>query len=121
MSFAERTVLITGAASGIGLATARHLEDAGARRLLLVDRTGDALQQLDFACDSVRLVGDVADSSFWADANLGSIDHAVINAGVSGVSPIADMPFEEWRRVMSTNLDGAFLGLQAALRAIKDG
>lgn len=45
----------------------------------------------------------------------------MINAGVSGSGAIADLDFAEWRRVLSVNLDGAFLSLRAAMRAIRDG
>lgn len=49
------------------------------------------------------------------------LHHAVVNAGVPGVGAIADMSFEEWRRVLSVNLDGAFLSMQAAMRAMPHG
>jgi 2-keto-3-deoxy-L-fuconate dehydrogenase len=42
----------------------------------------------------------------------------VINAGIAGAAPIAELPFDEWRRILSVNLDGAFLTLRAAMRAI---
>ena len=119
MRFANRSVLITGAASGIGKATAELLAREGVSRLVLVDADASAL--LDLALDGDKLVGSVADPDFWASANLGSLDHAVINAGVAGAGSIADLPFEEWRRILSANLDGAFLSLQAALRAMRDG
>ena len=45
----------------------------------------------------------------------------MINAGVAGAGLITDLSFEEWRRILSVNLDGAFLSLQAAMRAIRDG
>jgi NAD(P)-dependent dehydrogenase (short-subunit alcohol dehydrogenase family) len=45
----------------------------------------------------------------------------VVNAGISGAAPIADMAFAEWRRILSVNLDGAFLTLRAAMRVITDG
>ena len=45
----------------------------------------------------------------------------MINAGVAGAGAIADLSFEEWRRILSVNLDGGFLSLQAAMRAIRDG
>jgi NAD(P)-dependent dehydrogenase (short-subunit alcohol dehydrogenase family) len=121
MNFAGRSILVTGAASGIGLATARLLADSGAGRLLLVDRDAEALQSMELGCELVRVAGDVADPELWARTSLGRVDHAVVNAGVPGVAPITEMPFAEWRRVLSANLDGAFLALQAALRAMNEG
>jgi NAD(P)-dependent dehydrogenase (short-subunit alcohol dehydrogenase family) len=109
-------VLVTGAASGIGAATARRMADKGAE-LIMVDRapcSGDL-------ANAQAHVGDVADPALWASLDLGRLDHAVINAGVGSVAPIAELHFAEWRRVMATNLDGVFLSLQAALRAIRDG
>ena len=121
MSFDAKTILVTGAASGIGLATARLLAAGGAARLLLVDREAEALEAVDLDCEVVRIAGDVADPNLWQRASIHYLDHAVINAGIAGVAPIADLPFAEWRRVLSANLDGAFLTLQAALRAMRDG
>jgi NAD(P)-dependent dehydrogenase (short-subunit alcohol dehydrogenase family) len=64
-------------------------------------------------------VGDVADPAL-ADhvESLGPLDHALINAGISAGSPIEQESFEVWRRVLSANLDGAFLMLRAAMRAM---
>jgi 2-keto-3-deoxy-L-fuconate dehydrogenase len=120
--FSAKSALITGAASGIGLATARQLAAAGATRLVLTDRIA---QTLDDAIGNferaVRLAGHVADEGFWADAahHLEGLDLAVVNAGVSGSGAIDKLDMSEWRRVMSTNLDGAFLTLRAAIRAMK--
>jgi len=121
MRFDGKSALITGAASGIGRATAELLAREGAGRLVLVDRDENALKQLTLESVTVPLAGDVADPRFWESAELGAIDHAVINAGVAGAGLIADLRFDEWRRILSVNLDGAFLSLQAALRAIRDG
>jgi NAD(P)-dependent dehydrogenase (short-subunit alcohol dehydrogenase family) len=81
-----------------------------------MDRDAEGLAQF---ADAARLSGDVADPALWTAADLTGLTHAVINAGIGAGGPIEDMEFGEWRRVMSVNLDGAFLSLQAAMRAIR--
>lgn len=122
-AFTDRTILITGAASGIGLATAQHLAEAGAARLVLTDIDAEALARIDLPCTLDLLPGDVASEDFWhsAEPYLGGLDHAVVNAGVAGAAPIVAQSFAEWRRIMSVNLDGAFLTLRAAMAAIREG
>lgn len=121
MRFKGRSILITGGASGIGRATAELTSREGAARLILVDANSGALESIAVDCPVERIVGDVADPAFWSAAVLGDLDHAVINAGVAGAGLITDLTFEEWRRILSVNLDGAFLSLQAALRTMRDG
>ncbi|WP_298814966.1 SDR family oxidoreductase [uncultured Sphingomonas sp.] len=114
-------ILITGAASGIGLACAQHLATHGTQRLVLVDRDADALARIALPVSIDRLIGDVRDEAMWDDAAplLAGIDAAVVNAGVAGAGAIADLSFAEWQRIVSVNLDGAFLSLRAAMRAMK--
>jgi NAD(P)-dependent dehydrogenase (short-subunit alcohol dehydrogenase family) len=121
MRFEGKTILITGAASGIGRATAELAAREGAARLILVDSDAPTLGELALDCAFDGLAGNVADPGFWSSAKIGPIDHAVVNAGVAGAGAIADLAFEEWRRILSVNLDGAFLTFQAALRTIRDG
>lgn len=123
LSFAGRSALVTGAASGIGAACAAWLAQRDAARLVLVDRDEAGLARLELPCEVTRFVGDVADPALWEriEANAGPIDHAVLNAGIAAGAPIADTRFDEWRRVLSINLDGAFLSLRTALRLMPDG
>lgn len=121
MRFEGRSALVTGAASGIGKACAELLAREGASRLVLVDSNAGGLEQLDLCCPVTRLAGSVADERLWQAAELGALDYAVINAGVAGAGLLADLSFAEWRHILSVNLDGAFLSLRAALRAMSDG
>jgi 2-keto-3-deoxy-L-fuconate dehydrogenase len=124
-----RVALITGAASGIGLATARRLASEGVG-LALVDR--DALGLAGVATslsgvDVLQRVHDVADEAAWrataaaVQERFGRLDYAVANAGISDAGPIAAFPFERWRKVMAANLDGVFLTLKCAMPLIKAG
>lgn len=121
LDFSGKSVLITGAASGIGAACASWLAAHGAARLVLVDRDADGLERLKRG--AATFIGDVADPTLWEriETEAGPLDHAVINAGIASGSPIAETSIEDWRRVLSVNLDGAFLSLRTALRLIRDG
>jgi NAD(P)-dependent dehydrogenase (short-subunit alcohol dehydrogenase family) len=91
--------------------------------LILVDLDEERLRDFAFTlpCERAVIVGDVTDQQLWTDADLTGLTHAVVNAGIGAGGAIEDLAFEDWRRVLSINLDGAFLTLQAAMRAIRTG
>jgi NAD(P)-dependent dehydrogenase (short-subunit alcohol dehydrogenase family) len=119
--FSGRTALITGAASGIGAACAQWLDRHGIGELVLVDLDESGLEALELSCQIQRFAGDVADSALWEtiETKISRLDHAHINAGIANGCPLVDQDFGEWKRMLSVNLDGAFLGLRTALRVMK--
>lgn len=121
MSFDGRIALVTGAASGIGAAVAQWLDAQGIAELVLVDIDAAGIAALGLKCQTRQYTGDVADPALWEriEAELPRLDHALINAGVANGGPLTELDFAEWRRILSINLDGAFLSLRCALRVMK--
>ena len=120
-----RTVIVTGAARGIGLTTTAQFVDQG-WQVAMIDRDEDALADAAEGRDGVRaFTCDVSDPDAvngmmqaviaWA----GRLDALVNNAGVADFGPIEQTSFERWRTVMATNLDGVFLCSQAAIPHLK--
>ena len=115
--------VVTGGARGIGLAVARWFLGQG-HRVALIDIDAQTLERTntDLALPE-RVLAVHADVSQpqqvhaamqAVDQRFGRIDALVNNAGVAVFKPILETTFEEWRHVLGTNLDGAFLCTQAA-------
>ena len=121
LDFSGRSALVTGAASGIGAALARWLDDHGVATLHLVDTNDAGLAALDLQCQVIRHVADVSDEAFWVDFEkaVPKLDHAAVNAGIGKGGNLAEISFADWRHVMAVNLDGAFLTLATALRLMR--
>jgi len=125
-----RRALVTGAATGIGRATATRLAAEGAA--VVVNHVGDA-EPADSLVEELRK-GDGRALAIEADVSHedqvvamferagrelgGAIDLLVNNAGVEKPFPLVEMPLEEWNRVLSVNLTGAFLCAREAARGL---
>ena len=120
-----KVALITGAARGMGAATARRFVDEGAKVML-----GDVLPEVKETAaslgDSAAAVTlDVTDEVAWREAveeterRFGRLDVLVNNAGILRINELANTSTEEYRAVMDVNAMGVFLGMREAAPAIK--
>jgi len=119
---ADRVTLVTGAASGIGQATAQRFLAEGAR-VAAADLNGDGLQAEFSGQDgAITVVGDVsepADAARMAAAaveSFGAIDILVNCAGIARYTNFLELPLEEWQLVQDVNSTGTFLMAQAVAR-----
>lgn len=124
-----RVAVVTGAASGIGRATAERLVAQGAA-VVAVDRDAAALTWTDDADAGGRLisvVGDVtsegcnAESARRAVEHFGRLDGAVLNAGMATSGHLVDLPIDEFDRCMEVNLRAVVLGIRAVVPAMREG
>jgi gluconate 5-dehydrogenase len=110
-----KSALITGGSRGLGLEIAEGLAEAGASLFLLARRS----QWLDAAVASLRERGYTVNGALCdvtnpedvrrAVAEARVVDILVNNAGISWSAPASEMPYDKWKLVMQTNVDGAFL------------
>lgn len=127
---AGKTALISGAASGIGLATARRFAMEGAKVALtdISREKGEAIaaEMTDAGHDVFYRDLNVVDPEQWQAvteevvARWGKLDILLNSAGIGWVAPLLEMSLEVWRRTTAINLDGTFLGTQAGVRAMKE-
>lgn len=118
-----KVAIVTGAASGLGAASAKRLAQEGAR-VMLTDRSvaaGEAAAEAILAIGgkAAFMAHDVTSEEDWAAVvagtlkGFGRIDVLVNNAGVGGGAPLLEMSLADWRALLAINLDGVFLGMRA--------
>jgi NADP-dependent 3-hydroxy acid dehydrogenase YdfG len=120
-----KVVVITGASSGIGEATALLLAERGAKVVLgargldrlkaLAARITGAGGEAAYARTDVRRRGDVSDLVKLACERCGKLDVLVNNAGIMPVSPLDDLRVEDWEEMIDVNIKGVLYGIAAAL------
>ncbi len=129
MRLVDKTVIITGASSGIGSTTARLCAKEGAA-LVLGARRKALLDDLAHEIDNGRIVilqGDAKDERFAIELvelgkkQFGAVDAGFYNCGILGdLGPIPEMSEKNWRDVLDTNLTGAFFAAKHLLPAMRE-
>lgn len=123
-----KRVVVTGGASGIGLATARRFASDGAE-VAIFDLSQEAIERnvetdpllagRAFLVDVSR-PEEVAAAFKRADDVLGGVDVLIANAGISYRSPVLEISPDEWEKVLATNLSGIFYTAQEAARRMEE-
>ena len=123
LRFDGKVALVTGAASGIGWATARRMAEEGAR-VVLSDLDGDRLAQRVAELEAQRAMAVATDVSELEACGamvaqtmerFGRLDILVNNAGIGGYGRVGELDPEQWRRVLAVDLDAVFYGSRAAM------
>lgn len=125
----DKTIIVTGAAHGLGKSTAGLLAKEGAKIILTdvdvdaVENTAREIRDLGGRADFFR--HDVSRPDDWeqvfshALSSHGKLDGLVNNAGFGTYNDIETVTLEQWRSIMAVNLDGTFIGTQLAIRSMK--
>ena len=121
----DKVVLVTGAASGLGLADAQVLIEQGAR-VIMTDIDADRGSELAAQFGAMFLLQDVASEVRWAEvmdvvkAEYGRLDGIVNNAGIAPIADIETTTTDMWRKTLAIHLDGTYFGCQAAIKLMKE-
>ncbi|HYU42107.1 MAG TPA: 3-oxoacyl-ACP reductase FabG [Vicinamibacteria bacterium] len=129
LSLEGRVALVTGAARGIGAATALALAEAGAR-VALVDRDGEGIERTADAIgragsDALAIPADVTDAPAMERAvdavvaEWGRLDVLVNNAGIVRDATLGKVSDDDWAATLDVNLRGTMIGTRAALRPMR--
>lgn len=126
MTLKNKTCIVTGAASGIGLAIAKRYIADGANVVIadlkadVAEATANDLNKLGFGkaigvAMDVTVEDQVNEGVAKTVATFGTVDVLVSNAGIQIVHPIEEFPFEDWQKMLAIHLNGAFLTTKACL------
>lgn len=129
-NFDKRTLVLTGANGGIGREIAKTFYEGGAN-LVLADIDVNTLEEFanSFQADDKRVaimamnVAKPEDSDklvHLATDKFGSIDFVVPSAGIYPAAPFKDMSYDQWRKVMSINLDGVFYTIRRSVASLNE-
>ena len=124
---AGKAALVTGGASGIGLAAARRFVAEGAR-VAITDRDESlgAAAASELGKEAFFMRHDVTSETDWEAAmgeivsRFGGVDIVLNSAGIFRFGNVEDTTLEEWRQTIAVNLDGTFLGCREAVRAMRE-
>jgi 3-hydroxybutyrate dehydrogenase len=132
MLLKDKVAIITGAASGIGREIALEYAKAGARVViadLALDAANVTAAEIEKSGGTAMAVAMNVTDEAQVDAGVaavikayGSVDVLISNAGIQIISPIVDLPFSDWKKMLAIHLDGAFLTTRACMREmVKSG
>jgi NAD(P)-dependent dehydrogenase (short-subunit alcohol dehydrogenase family) len=122
-----KVALVTGAASGIGLATAALFNTLGARLIATdIDAAGLNAAAESFGADALALHHDVTSESSWSavfeavHSRYGQLDVLVNNAGIMMAKPFAEAGIDVLRRQMQINVESVYMGMHGALPLLRE-
>lgn len=131
MSFVNKTVIVTGAGSGIGKEVALEFGRKGANVIIAEQdeekgaQTAEQMKKLGarslFVRTDVRNEAEIKNAVEEAMQNFGSLDILINNAGVSKFKPLFDLAVSEWDDVIATNLRSVFIASREAAKVMKPG
>ena len=126
-----KSAVVTGSTSGIGLAIAKALAQAGAnvtingfgdKAAIEAERAGIEKQfgvKASYSPADMTKPAEIADMIRTAEKSYGAVDILVNNAGIQHVAPIEEFPIEKWDQIIAINLSAAFHAIRAAIPGMK--